>query len=54
MKAKTKQSKINIIICPNCDGAKIDPDTEEKCLDCNGTGQVTIVVPGQRIIPRRK
>lgn len=28
-----------IIICPNCDGDGIDPETNEKCVDCNGKGK---------------
>jgi len=31
------------ILCPNCDGTKVDPETGEKCKECNGTGYVEAI-----------
>ena len=31
------------ITCPNCDGSGIDPETNEKCKECNGTGKVEAI-----------
>ena len=33
MKSKT-------IICPNCDGTGKDPETENKCMECQGKGRL--------------
>jgi len=38
------------IPCPNCDGTKIDPETGEKCKDCNGTGEVKVQLTGINLL----
>jgi len=39
-----------VIPCPNCDGTKIDPETGEKCKDCNGTGEAKVQLTGINLL----
>jgi len=33
------------VLCPVCDGTKIDPENpSEPCKGCNGTGEVTVTL----------
>lgn len=37
-----------IIICPNCDGTKKDPENPtQNCKDCHGTGKVGAIKPAK-------
>lgn len=31
-----------ILVCVRCNGAGIDPDTEETCLTCKGAGELEV------------